>query len=265
MYIKKNLLFTKFFILVFALTLIILPTSLAQTCVQSKHSIKNKILETDTYNLQSGTLQITFIGHASLMLKWNDSIIYIDPWSELADYSQFPKADLILITHNHYDHFDKIAIEQVVKKDTTIISPPSCKKLINNSIFLKNNETTNWHDIKITAFPAYNIIHKNAHGKLYHPKGEGNGYIISKENFNIYIAGDTENIPEMKDLQNIDIAFLPMNLPFTMTPEMVASAAVIIKPKILYPYHYSDTNPKILVKLLNKYAKEIDVRIKNMQ
>jgi L-ascorbate metabolism protein UlaG (beta-lactamase superfamily) len=128
---------------------------------------------------------------------------------------------------------------------------------------MKNGEVQTVQGIKIEAVPAYNIIHKRDNGQPFHPKGVGNGYILTFGDKRVYVAGDTENIPEMKTLQGIDVAFLPMDLPYTMTPEMVADAAKVLKPKILYPYHYGDTNTSKLVELL-KDEQEIEVRIRKM-
>ena len=118
--------------------------------------------------------------------------------------------------------------------------------------------------LRIEAVPAYNMVHMRSGGIPFHPKGVGNGYVVTFGDKRVYLAGDTENIPEMKDLKGIDIAFLPMNLPYTMTPEMVADAAMTLKPSILYPYHYGDTDTLKIVDLL-KDAKEIEVRIRKMQ
>jgi len=118
--------------------------------------------------------------------------------------------------------------------------------------------------LKVEAVPAYNIKHMRAPGKPFHPKGAGNGYIVTFGSLRLYLAGDTENIPEMKQLQNIDIAFLPMNLPFTMTPEMVADAARMFKPKILYSYHQGETDTSKLSALL-KDEQGIEVRIRKMK
>ena len=129
---------------------------------------------------------------------------------------------------------------------------------------MKNGDVDTVLGIRIEAVPAYNIVHKRDNGEPFHPKGVGNGYVLTFGDKRIYIAGDTENIPEMKTLKNIDVAFLPMILPYTMTPEMVADAARVFKPKILYPYHYGDTDPQKLVQLL-KNDKEIEVRIRELR
>jgi len=129
---------------------------------------------------------------------------------------------------------------------------------------MKNGDVGTVVGLKIEAVPAYNMVHMRSGGIPFHPKGVGNGYVVTFGDKRVYLAGDTENIPEMKDLKGIDIAFLPMNLPYTMTPEMVADAAMTLKPSILYPYHYGDTDTLKIVDLL-KEAKEIEVRIRKMQ
>ena len=140
----------------------------------------------------------------------------------------------------------------------------ACTEKVAGGIVMKNGEVKTVLGLKIEAVPAYNIEHKRSNGEPFHPKGRGNGYIITFDDKRVYVGGDTENTPEMKKLKNIDIAFLPMNLPYTMTPEMVADAAKAFKPKILYPYHYGQTDPNKLVDLL-KDSKEIKVRIRKMR
>jgi L-ascorbate metabolism protein UlaG (beta-lactamase superfamily) len=134
---------------------------------------------------------------------------------------------------------------------------------VKGAIAVKAGDTRQTGNIAIEAVPAYNIVNERAPGQPFHPKGTGVGYILNFGGKRIYVAGDTENTPEMKALKNIDIAFLPMNLPYTMTPLMVADAARAFSPKILYPYHYGDTNTEELVKLLNDSG--IDVRIRNLR
>lgn len=218
----------------------------------------------DIVKTKSGDLEIHFIGHGTLMMKWKDKIIHIDPYGKVGDYSKFPKADLILVTHEHYDHFDLEAIKKIMKQDTIIIYTKKCEEKLKGGIVMKNGDKKTVFDIQIEAVPAYNVVHKRDTGVPFHPKGEGNGYVLTFNGKKIYIAGDTENIPEMKDLKNVDIAFLPMNLPYTMTPEMVKEAALMIKPKVLYPYHYGDTDPQRIVELLKGFP-DIEVRIRDMR
>lgn len=219
-----------------------------------------KTFESDTFETSKGRLSITFIGHATLMIKAGNQVVHIDPVAREADYSLLPKADLILITHEHGDHLDKKAIAMVSSPDTKIICSLSCKGLIDNATVLVNGEKQTVGDWDIEAVPAYNIINKRPDGLAYHPKGNGNGYIITYGGKRFYIAGDTENIPEMGDLKNIAVAFLPMNLPYTMTPQMAALAAKSFTPAILYPYHFGETNPKLLTDLLKDTPIEVRIR-----
>ncbi len=219
---------------------------------------------TDTIATSEGDLQITFIGHASLMFRYGDEIIDVDPTTREADYTKMPKADLILVTHEHGDHFDPKAIEELYKQTTILVLTKVCAETIPGRTVMENGDIRSIDGIRIEAVPAYNIVHKRPNGQPYHPKGRGNGYILTFGNKRVYIAGDTENIPEMKAFGKIDIAFLPMNLPYTMTPEMVADAARMIKPEILYPYHFGDTDTSKIVKLL-KDDPDIQVRIRDMK
>jgi len=220
--------------------------------------------EMDTFKTTLGDLTITFIGHGTLMMTCNDKVIHIDPWTNLADYAQLPKADLILITHEHGDHLDPAAIAQLRKETTSLVLTKQCAQSVQDGQVLENGQTLRIKGFEIEAVPAYNLVHKNKESRPFHPKGVGNGYIITFGKTRVYIAGDTENTPEMKALRDIDIAFLPMNLPYTMTPEMAADAAVAFRPKILYPYHYGQTDPQALVNLLSD-QKDIQVRIRKLQ
>lgn len=223
--------------------------------------------EEDVFKTDSGDLKITLVGHGTLYLTTAGKVIHIDPVSRYADYSTLPKADIILVTHEHGDHLDKKVIDILTTESTQLIWTQKCADALkmDTGIILKNGDT---HSIgglaTIEAVPAYNIKHMRGAGQPYHPKGEGNGYILTIGGKRIYIAGDTENTPEMKALRNIDIAFLPMNIPFTMTPEMVADAATSFKPAVLYPYHFGNTDTGKLVELL-KGTLEIEVRIRNMK
>jgi L-ascorbate metabolism protein UlaG (beta-lactamase superfamily) len=220
--------------------------------------------ESDVLPTSAGDVIMTFIGHGSLMFTFNGLVIHVDPFSRVADYAQLPKADLILITHEHADHLDLDALDYIRQPTTTVVLTKTCAGQVQNGIVMKNGETQTVKDIKIEAVPAYNVIHKRPDGKPFHPKGVGNGYVLTFGDKRIYVAGDTENIPEMEALGDIDCAFLPMNLPYTMTPEMATSAAKTIAPGILYPYHYGETDSAELVALL-KDQKDIEVRIRNLQ
>jgi L-ascorbate metabolism protein UlaG (beta-lactamase superfamily) len=223
-----------------------------------------ELFEKDVIKSTAGDIEITFIGHASMIIKVAGKIIHIDPFSTLADYSKLPKADMILVTHDHYDHLDAAAIDKVRTKDTTVVLTEMGAGKLSGGIVMKNGDTRAVMGIKIEAVPSYNVLHKRDTGQPFHPKGQGNGYILTFGDKRMYIAGDTENTPEMKALKNIDIAFLPMNMPYTMTPEMVADAAQAFKPKVLYPYHYGETDTSRVAALL-KNNKDIDVRIRKMK
>jgi L-ascorbate metabolism protein UlaG (beta-lactamase superfamily) len=212
----------------------------------------------------AGDVEITFIGHGSLMMVHQDKVIHVDPFSGAGDYGSLPKADLILITHEHGDHLDLKALVTIKKPTTEIVISEKCLPSVSGGIVMHNGDNRTYEGIGIEAVPAYNIVNGPAEGKVFHPKGQGNGYVLTMGGKRFYIAGDTENTPEMKALQDIDVAFLPMNLPYTMTPEMVADAALAFKPKILYPYHFGETNTRKLTDLL-KDNKEIEVRIRKMK
>jgi L-ascorbate metabolism protein UlaG (beta-lactamase superfamily) len=182
----------------------------------------------------------------------------------LADYAKLAKADIILITHDHPDHLDLQALAMIRQKDTAVVLTKACAEMLTGGMVMNNGDSRVVQGLQIEAVPAYNIVHKRDNGQPFHPRGVGNGYIVTFGDKRIYVAGDTENIPEMKALQRIDIAFLPMNLPYTMTPEMVADAARAFKPKILYPYHFGDTDTAKIVAAL-KDVKGIEVRIRNMK
>ena len=225
--------------------------------------------ESDVIQTSEGELEMFFVGHGTLMFKFNDLVIHIDPVMREADYASMPDADLILVTHEHGDHLDMTAIKHVMKENTEVVMTETCAEQSEDFrgtlIVMSNGEVGSAQGIGISAIPAYNIVNTRSNGNPYHPKGVGNGYILSFGSTNVLIGGDTENIPEYKNLQvEIDVAFLPMNLPYTMTPEMVADAALAFRPEILYPYHYGQTNPQELVKLL-KDEKSIEVRVRDLK
>jgi len=220
--------------------------------------------QADLIRTSSGDLKITFIGHASLIFSFNNKTVYVDPFSKLADYATLPKADVIVITHEHRDHLDPAAIKKIRTEKTTVVLTGTGAKQLTGGIVMKNSDVQIIEGVTIEAVPAYNIVHKRDTGEPFHPRGAGNGYIMTFGDKRVYVAGDTENIPEMTGLKNIDIAFLPMNLPYTMTPEMTAAAAKMIQPKILYPYHYGSTDTSLLTALL-KDQKGIEVRIRKME
>ncbi|MDP6179106.1 MAG: MBL fold metallo-hydrolase [Desulfatiglandales bacterium] len=219
---------------------------------------------TDTIKTAMGELKITFIGHGTLMLHFDNLVIHVDPVSDMGDYSRLPKADLIMITHGHPDHLDLETIERLRKEGTDVVLTETCAKEINTGIVMKNGDSKTIKGLKVEAVPAYNIVHMHSPGNPFHPKGDGNGYVITFSDKKVYVAGDTENISELKQLSGIDVAFLPMNLPYTMTPEMAAEAALAFNPKIFYPYHFGSTDTSDLVERLKDHQ-DIEVRIRDLQ
>lgn len=220
--------------------------------------------ETDVIETGAGDLAITFIGHGTLMFTFGGKVIHVDPVGQYADYGKLPQADLILITHEHQDHLDPRAVQRLRRPDTQVVVNEAGASQVAGGLILKNGETKTVAGFKIEAVPAYNLVHLRQPGVPFHPQGKGNGYILTFGDKKVYVAGDTEITPEMKALKGIDIAFLPMNLPYTMTPEMVADAARAFKPKVLYPYHFGNTATARLVDLL-KDSPEVEVRIRMMQ
>jgi len=235
--------------------------ALALACLTAGSQAAQK---TDEFTTKSGKkVTITCIKHASLEINYNGVEIQVDPvgmWVKPeTDYATYPKANIILITHEHKDHFDKAAIQDLRTPATSIYVNPAVYNLYKNGIVMRNGDAIDYaDDIRIEAVPAYNTT---AGREQFHPKGRDNGYVLTLDGLRIYIAGDTEDIPEMENLKDIDIAFLPCNQPYTMTVEQVARAAKVIKPKVLFPYHYSDT--PIFKVNMRLAGSGIDVRIRD--
>ena len=177
----------------------------------------------------------TPIKHATFVLQSERTTIYIDPVGEVADFSGFPVPDLILITHIHKDHLAPDLVATLKQGKTKVMAPPSVVEQLGYGIAISNAETTEILGIGIEAIPAYNTTTERL---KFHPKGRDNGYVLSKKGVRLFISSDTEDIPEMRSLKDIDIAFVCMNLPFTMTVEQAASAVNEFKPGIVIPYHY---------------------------
>ena len=220
--------------------------------------------KTDEFTTKSGKkVTITCIKHASMQINFDGIEIQVDPvghWLKPeTDYATFPKANIILVTHEHKDHFDRAAIHEIRTPATSIYVNQAVFGHFKNGLVMQNGETRRYSaDITIEAVPAYNTTPDH---QEFHPKGRDNGYVLTLDGLRIYIAGDTEDIPEMANLKDIDIAFLPCNQPYTMTVEQCVNAAKIIKPKVLFPYHYNDTPVhKISMQLAGS---GIDVRIRD--
>lgn len=237
------------------------------SCNSQKSASSGGTSETDgdVFTTQSGKqVSFTFIKHASLEIKYDGLSIQIDPVTKLppeTDYTKFDKSDFILVTHEHFDHFDKEAIAALSGEKTQVILNKRCAEMLGSGTAMSNGDSLKLRDdITLESVPAYNTTPGH---QQFHPKGRDNGYVLTLDGLRIYIAGDTEDIPEMKNLQDIDIAFLPCNQPYTMTPEQLANAAQMFNPKVVYPYHYSETPVENVKNLLKDTA--IDVRIRSMK
>lgn len=221
-------------------------------------------LEKEVVKTSAGDLEITFIGRSAVVFEFSGKVIYSDPVSRYGDFSGLPRADLILVTHNHPDHFDPELIGKLRTDKTEIVLTRICSEKVQGGIVMSNGDVKTVDGLRVDAVPAYNASHFRE-GKPVHPKGDGNGYVVAFGDKRVYLAGDTENTPEMKALKNIDIAFLPMTAPpSTMTPEMVTDAVKAFKPRILFPYHTGDTDVSKLLELM-KEVKETEVRVHPMK
>ncbi len=221
---------------------------------------KAKTFETDVFDVGGQPLKLTALGHSSLVWEWQGHIIHIDPWGKQADYTTQPQADFIFITHEHQDHLDAAAVALIKKPGTRLVVNPAVKTLLGEGQALANGDKLDLGGFSVEAVPAYNLGEDKA---KFHPRHRDNGYLFRFGGFTVYLAGDTEDTPEMRALRGIDVAFLPMNQPYTMTPEQVASAAKAFRPKILYPYHFGETDPKLVVALL-KDEPGIEVRVRKL-
>jgi len=245
------------------------------SCVNLKGGIiawkeAGKTITTDTYEVDvfktksEKTVKFHALVHASIRIEYDGKEIEIDPVTKLAgktiDYTAMHKANFIFVTHEHGDHFDKEAIRLLSDDGTQLITNQRCADMYGSGQVMTVGQSLMLDDIKVEAVPAYNTTEGRTQ---FHPKGRDNGYILTIDGLRIYIAGDTEDIPEMQDIKDIDIAFLPCNQPYTMTPEQLVRAAKIIKPKVLFPYHYGQTDVTALPSQLQ--ADGIDVRIRHYE
>jgi L-ascorbate metabolism protein UlaG (beta-lactamase superfamily) len=221
----------------------------------------------DTEKTSAGDLKITPVNHAGAMLTVGNGNIYVDP---VGNYSQLPKADAILITDIHGDHLNADTITALKKAGTVIIAPAEVAKTVTEAKVLANgaSQTINigGKEIKVEGVASYNLVRGPSAGQFFHTKGRGDGFVLTVGDKRIYFAGDTECTPEMKALKNIDVAFLPMNLPYTMTPQEAADCVKAFRPKVVYPYHYRDndpaTEPQMFADAL-KSEQGIEVRMRN--
>lgn len=209
-----------------------------------------------------GLAEIRPIYHASLLIQFNHKNIYIDPTSE-GNYRGLPKADYIFVTHSHPDHFDAQQIEALMSNSTTtIVGPPAVASRLKDVQVMRNHENHAFPEFSVAAVPAYNLRRGPAPGKLYHPKGEGNGYVFTFANKRAYISGDTECTPDMKALSTIDVAFICMRLPYTMPPKEAAECIRAFQPRIVYPYHYQGSRLEELTSALADFP-TTDIRLRD--
>lgn len=213
----------------------------------------------DEFPTSAGTVRITPIQHASLMIEAAGQVIYIDPAQ--GSYEGRPAAGLILLTDTHGDHLVPAVLEKLRRADTVVIAPEAAARTVPGAAAMRNGETRAWGAWTIEAVPMYNLARGPAPGKVYHEKGRGNGYVLTFGGKRFYIAGDTENIPEMRALRAIDVAFVPMNLPYTMTPQEAAEAVRAFRPRVVYPYHYRGSDLQIFEKALA--GSGVEVRLRN--
>jgi L-ascorbate metabolism protein UlaG (beta-lactamase superfamily)/rhodanese-related sulfurtransferase len=199
--------------------------------------------------------------HASLSLVIDGRQVYVDPVSELGErivhYNTMPKADLLLVTHEHFDHLDKAALATLSSEGTQLVTNQRCADQLGYGHVMSNGDVTDIDGLHIEAVPAYNTTEGHTQ---FHPKGRDNGFVLTYDGLRIYIAGDTEDIPEMANLKDIDIAFLPCNQPYTMTVDQLLHAARMFKPRVVYPYHYSKTDISQLPQLLKNDGIEARLR-----
>lgn len=221
--------------------------------------------KSDSFTTPKGRpVEIAFVKHGSIILDVDGFTVYIDPVTIYGnDFANVPKADMILVTHEHHDHLDPAAITELTKDSTRLLGSRRIPELLGYGESMLPGETTDIEaaDFTITAFPAYNISPDHLQ---FHPKERNDiGFIFDIDGLRIYVAGDTEDIPDMANLKDIDIAFLPVNQPYTMTPEQAIHAVEMFRPKIFYPYHYGDTD---LTPIVEKFKDSTtEVRIRNLQ
>ncbi len=214
----------------------------------------------DTLVTSKGNVEIEVIGHCFLHFVFNRMHIYVDPIPNVADISRLPKADLILITHDHRDHFNTDAIDLLSTPATRVIASQSCISKMKFGQFLENGMQITFNGIYIKAVAAYNVVNLRPDDVPYHPKGAGNGYFMVIGDKTIYISGDTEYIDEMRFFMKPDVAFVTIMMPFTMTGEMFIQTVKKLKPKILYPLYYN-VDIKSLIEQLSVSMPELKVRL----
>lgn len=243
-------------------------------CASNASNGNSAIEPTSTMNDPVDSVQIHPIYHSSLVIQYGTTTIYVDPHTGPSRFAKYPAPDLVLITDIHPDHLDTATLAALPLDHARIVAPKAVTDLLPAHLraicsVMANGQSNALDNVRIEAVPMYNLPPSP---DAFHPKGRGNGYVLTVGGKRIYISGDTQGIPEMRALKNIDIAFVCMNLPYTMDVEEAADAVLAFKPKVVYPYHYRGTNgfsdvnkfkalvqaadPAIEVRLVNWYPED---------
>jgi L-ascorbate metabolism protein UlaG (beta-lactamase superfamily) len=209
------------------------------------------------FTTSAGILKLTPIQHASLMIQAGGKVLYIDPAQ--GSFDGLPQADYILITDIHGDHMAPAIVDKLKKSGTEIVAPQAVAEKVSGTTVISYGQTRKLGPFTVEAIPAYNLTRGPSAGKLFHDRGRGCGYVVTYGGKRFYFSGDTEAIPEMKALKDIDVAFVCMNLPYTMTPEEAAGAVRTFHPAVVYPYHYKGSETNAFKKALD--GSGIDVRL----
>lgn len=224
---------------------------------------EDTMAEPDTMMAGDTEILIHPVSHASLVLETPAGVIYADPVGEPAAYDGLPPADLILVTHEHGDHYNAETLGALINENAGLVTNPAVHGMLpadlqSRATAIGNGESQEAMGIAIDAIPAYNMTEDRLQ---YHPEGRDNGYILGIGEARVYIAGDTEDIPEMRALTGIDLAFVPMNLPFTMSVDQAASGVLAFAPRIVYPYHYRGSDVEQFKQMVEAENAEIEVRL----
>jgi L-ascorbate metabolism protein UlaG (beta-lactamase superfamily) len=219
----------------------------------------------DSYAVEGGELTIHPVKHASLVMTLPDMVIYVDPVGGAEAYAGLPPPGLILVTHQHGDHFDAPTLTALASEGTRLLTNPAVHGMLPSELqaratAIANGESTTADAVAIDAIPAYNTTPDRLQ---YHPQGRDNGYVLTIGGSRVYIAGDTEDIPEMRALQDIAIAFVPMNLPYTMTVEQAADGVATFSPARVYPYHYGESDVQAFARLVGEAGVGTEVLLRD--
>lgn len=226
------------------------------TCFVATTTLAFSATAAQAFSTSAGEVKITPLNHASTLIEARGKTIYLDP-AKPVKFEGLVKADLILITDIHPDHMDPASIAAISKTGTEILAPPAVVATVTTAKPIANGESKTWQGWTIEAIPSYNLKRGPAPGKLFHDKGRGNGYVLTYGGKRFYFSGDTEGVPEMRALKNIDVDFVCMNLPYTMPPDEAADAVKAFHPKIVIPYHYRGSDLEVFKKGLEGTGIEV--------